>query len=306
MVRFWQIAAGDNKNKNDFSLWEYFVKNNRICVKYEKVDTDLQKHSFISKEAFDIFLKDKCGSDGLKKNELWKFFQEVQIGDLIIVTRGHSTYLGLGLITSNYQFDNLGFKNYKHFRDIQWVDTEKDEVNNWSHSTTTREIRDSEKGHESIIAFINSKMMKISIKNLQNIHEKIAQNNSLTTEEQDEIMGLEGKLKEQWKLHRYIERDYRLVYEYKKRHVNADTKCAGCLKTCADYYKEIKPINFFELHHLVPLAERKAVESSITQGKDVILLCPNCHTAIHRLLIKNKLKEMSIEDFRKYVQSRRD
>lgn len=109
--------------------------------------------------------------------------------------------------------------------------------------------------------------------------------------------GKEGrKIKKAFKEHLVRERDTKFRNKYRKlmKHV---INCPGCSLDANKKYNLKNPNRFLEMHHIEPLKHRK--KSSITTVNDVILLCPSCHRAIHRMMSENDERKISLVDFRR-------
>ncbi|WP_295722805.1 AAA family ATPase [uncultured Methanobrevibacter sp.] len=52
-------------------------------------------------------------------NTLWQFAQEIQIGDIIFIKKGKYNILGMGIVSSDYIFDEER-SYYKHVRKVDW------------------------------------------------------------------------------------------------------------------------------------------------------------------------------------------
>ena len=50
----------------------------------------------------------------------WEFANEMQIGDVIIVKKGHKKYLGWGVVTSEYYYDASKYSEYVSQRKVDW------------------------------------------------------------------------------------------------------------------------------------------------------------------------------------------
>ncbi|MCX6351780.1 MAG: HNH endonuclease [Bacteroidetes bacterium] len=100
----------------------------------------------------------------------------------------------------------------------------------------------------------------------------------------------EGKLKIIEK-HKTRERDGAFANEAKEYKLNISRKCEGCESDVAKDY-HLEPKRFLELHHIDPLAKRQI--NWITTINDVLLLCPNCHTAIHRYMARPEYRNSKI------------
>lgn len=62
-------------------------------------------------------------SEGVPSNDslaLWEFVYNIEQGDIIIAKRGRSSYLGYGIVQSDYQFDSSR-NDYHHIRKVKWI-----------------------------------------------------------------------------------------------------------------------------------------------------------------------------------------
>lgn len=97
-------------------------------------------------------------------------------------------------------------------------------------------------------------------------------------EEDDEYF--EGK--EAFRLHRYIERNQKLVKDAKKLFAKKHKGKLFCEICEFDFNKTYgeRGEGFIEAHHTKPISEMK--ENGITKIEDMIMLCSNCHRMIHK------------------------
>ena len=84
-----------------------------------------------------------------------------------------------------------------------------------------------------------------------------------------------------YKLHKYRERDARIIKQKKEHALDLTGKleCEACKFDFEKGYGK-KGRGFIECHHKHPLSEIK-VEQKTTLD-DLILICPNCHKIVHR------------------------
>jgi predicted HNH restriction endonuclease len=118
----------------------------------------------------------------------------------------------------------------------------------------------------------------------------------------DELQAYEGKTRMRLAGHKYVERDRRFVREYKKKHKGIKT-CVGCGMNPSKKFG-IQAIDFFELHHLIPLATRKSTENSMTLESDVELLCPNCHRLIHKIMTIKDTELVTIDLLKNFIDTK--
>lgn len=121
-------------------------------------------------------------------------------------------------------------------------------------------------------------------------------------ESDEELSCYEGKTKSNLKIHKITERDIKFVLNYKKKNKNIKD-CPGCgLKPMKAF--GIKAINFFDLHHITPLVSRRSDVNTITSENDVVLLCPNCHRLIHKLMTINDKTSVTLDELRNFIFQR--
>ena len=110
------------------------------------------------------------------------------------------------------------------------------------------------------------------------------------TQDDDEFS--EGK--QVLKKHIVRERNYSLIASAKKRfkEKNGSLYCEVCGFNFQKIYGELGD-DFIEAHHVKPVSEMK--ENELTKIEDIVMLCSNCHSMIHRRkpwLNKNELYKL--------------
>lgn len=98
------------------------------------------------------------------------------------------------------------------------------------------------------------------------------------------------------RVHTLLERNGPIVHIAKADFV----KKHGSLfcEACGFSFQQIYGIEFIEAHHILPLYQGKRK----TKGIDFMMLCANCHRAIH----SKKWREKSIDAFLEYMQGSKD
>ncbi|WP_368993916.1 HNH endonuclease [Caldifermentibacillus hisashii] len=66
-------------------------------------------------------------------------------------------------------------------------------------------------------------------------------------------------------------------------------------EACNFSFNKIYEIDFIEAHHILPLHKGKRVTKKI----DLIMLCANCHRAVHN----KKWNDKPIDDFLEYMKN---
>ena len=112
----------------------------------------------------------------------------------------------------------------------------------------------------------------------------------LTSNDEDFVEG-----KKFLRKHICIERNKKLITmakkQFKERH-NGKLFCEICGFSFVDKYGDIGK-DFIEAHHIKPVSEMKEGES--TNINDIVMVCSNCHSMIHRRkpwLNKNEIRDI--------------
>lgn len=112
--QYWVYAPGVKAGKFD-----EFYKEGIIAIDYSEVENP-EKYS--SKEELDEVLKSHYNDDLSHKNTaqcIWDFIHNVHIGDTIYAKKGVSEIIAVGVIMSEYKYDN-NRSNYKNIRLVDW------------------------------------------------------------------------------------------------------------------------------------------------------------------------------------------
>jgi len=97
------------------SEWERFHKENIIAIDFNC--DDLNK--FESREDMNKEIGLKADDKSNKTWNLW-LFKTANIGDVVFVTKGVNTCLGIGIIEGSYFFDE-NWDNFNHKRKVKWI-----------------------------------------------------------------------------------------------------------------------------------------------------------------------------------------
>ena len=115
---YWLFAPGKNAEK-----WTEFQEKNIMALGWGI--GDLSKYS--SKKELLNTLKNKNNDNSNPTNDAkanWDFINEIKIGDVIIAKKGISDYIGYGIVSSNYYYDEEQEKHgYESVRNVNWIKT---------------------------------------------------------------------------------------------------------------------------------------------------------------------------------------
>lgn len=119
-----------------------------------------------------------------------------------------------------------------------------------------------------------------------------------TLEEQNNEEFSEGKILT--RLHKYRERDSKIVKKKKNSVLNKENKlvCEVCNFDFAEFYGNELGYGFAECHHIIPLSQ--LAENHKTRIEDLAIVCANCHRMIH----KSKLS-IGIEELKNIIKSKK-
>jgi hypothetical protein len=113
--KYWLYAPGENA-----SMWDEFLQNGVMGLGWDELGN---LNDYSSKEEIANRLQELSDSDSSKANDAtanFDFKESINIGDVIIAKKGRSAYLGYGIVTSNYYYDET-VSQYKHKRKVNWI-----------------------------------------------------------------------------------------------------------------------------------------------------------------------------------------
>ena len=113
--KYWLYAPGSNANK-----WDEFYEEEIMALGWDSLG-DLK--DFKTKQDIANFLIEGSDSDSNQNNNSlanYEFANAIEIGDIIIVKKGRSEYLGYGIVTSGYTYDGTRLE-YKSVRKVNWI-----------------------------------------------------------------------------------------------------------------------------------------------------------------------------------------
>lgn len=113
--RFWLIAPGESGN-----FWEEFYDQGIIGIGWDKMG-DLSEFSNREEVQARLIQLYPEGSKTQSNNSLclWEFSKEMKEGDIVIAKRGQREYVGYGIVTSPYHFEDKR-EHFKHVRKVDW------------------------------------------------------------------------------------------------------------------------------------------------------------------------------------------
>ncbi len=113
--RYWLYSPGPSAKH-----WEEFYQDGVMRLGWESLG-DLTQYS--TKDEIVKRLQDIFDTDSSKKNDAtanWDFCNEIRKGDVIIAKKGRSKYIGYGIVTSDYYFDDTR-NDFNSTREVNWT-----------------------------------------------------------------------------------------------------------------------------------------------------------------------------------------
>jgi hypothetical protein len=114
-VKYWIYAPGEKAYK-----WDEFYSDGVMALGWDHLG-DLNQYE--SKEEIAQALREFDNSTGSKMNNSlanYEFKNIMQIGDVILVKKGTQEFVGVGIVKSDYYFDEAA-ADYKSRRKVQWI-----------------------------------------------------------------------------------------------------------------------------------------------------------------------------------------
>lgn len=223
-------------------------------------------------------------------------FNKLEVGDIVAVNNVRYGLFGIGVILSDYQFEQYkhatGHENidqyYSHFRKVQWID---DTYRSSAEIVAEGETSWKPRGTLGLVEYLPDYVSRL----LETFDHHVTQT-SMDSSNDQELIGYEGRMWEELRLHKWVERDKRFIIALRKK--LAHIKC--CMACGLDSAKEfdIARDRFLEAHHIVPLYQRRSDVITITRECDIALLCPNCHTLMHRYMSDQGGRALSVAELK--------
>ncbi|EMA64738.1 AAA family ATPase [Halorubrum lipolyticum] len=109
--------------KDNQGMWDTYLRTGRVFIGYGNTHADLTDAG--SRDEV-VATCDVAEDDENQKRfgYLNRFVNDLEIGDIIIATRKRDKLLGMGVVTSEYQYEDppqVGDKNDTHVREIKWL-----------------------------------------------------------------------------------------------------------------------------------------------------------------------------------------
>ena len=113
---FWLIAPGDN-------AWDWDSQRDEgvIAIGWDAFgNVSAYKNDYQTfLDDFKVVFKDGDKDKTVSAKQVWNFYKEIEIGDIVFARRGLHQIIGMGKVTSGYYYDDAR-NTYKNVRKVDW------------------------------------------------------------------------------------------------------------------------------------------------------------------------------------------
>ena len=115
--QYWLIAPGENAKK-----WDEYSKSGEIGIGWEelgnigKYDSD---YDSLQNDYIKIYQSANDNYRGSSPKQIWEFYKNIEIGDIIFARKGVRQIVGMGKVISDYIYDDSR-DEYKSIRKVEW------------------------------------------------------------------------------------------------------------------------------------------------------------------------------------------
>lgn len=115
-INYWIIAPGTNAAK-----WDEYSKSGEIGIGWDELGplSNYKKIEQVRDKYLEIWHPDNKDFASDAPNQIWNFYKNIQIGDIIIARKGVKQIIGLGKVTSDYFYDDKR-DEFFHLRKVNW------------------------------------------------------------------------------------------------------------------------------------------------------------------------------------------
>lgn len=104
-----------------------FINDNRVYLTWDNLPEDMS--AIPDYEGIKALLVSKYPAEGIRKvsnwsGQVWAFVLAIKKGDWIVMPRKNTPTIAIGEIKSPYKFDPSGGGDYRHYREVKWLNTE--------------------------------------------------------------------------------------------------------------------------------------------------------------------------------------
>jgi 5-methylcytosine-specific restriction protein B len=248
-IRYWIYAPGRNAQ-----YWDIYYKDGVMGLGWNETG-DL--NNFSSQYSIIEKLKEQIDTNRSFQNDslaCWEFYKVMKPGDIIIAKKGIRTYLGYGIVESDYYFDP-GRRDYNHLRKVKWISKGE-----WKEEDRPIPIKTLTDITKRILYVKKLKaLLNISIPGIGEVNEPVKSSEPSDAGIQYWWINANQKY---WKIDNYIEGQLQTYTTHNE---------AGNKRRIYEYFKLVKPGDLIIGYQSSPILRVKAlfeVTSDITQDEN--------------------------------------
>ena len=119
--RVFKMSLGPKRNREDEKLYQDAIELNHVRLNFDDVDITDQKYSNYD-EILELFRNHKIAHEkkAYKAWTLQRFKNQMQVGDIVIVSWGVGMFRAIGEITGEYEYRERAEPGYRHYRSVKW------------------------------------------------------------------------------------------------------------------------------------------------------------------------------------------
>jgi hypothetical protein len=267
MEKIWIIGTGKDVGNLRKRVWNDFSSSGLVGIDFE-IGHDISTFTPRDDQSFDGYINSfgrNIGSETSK--QFWQFLYEIDIGHWIVARRGVDKVLGIGRVTSDYQYREYDEQNIRHFRNVEWLSRQERTLQPPTAGTTVRRL-ERDNNWWGAISSILSGLEEASPVTLVNEAER---------QKFTEGRATKALVK---RIERSSEARRACIEHYMRENGWDHIECAICTFSFNQKYGEIGD-GFIHIHHLKPLHEIDE-EYQVNPEDDLVPVCPNCHAMLHK------------------------
>lgn len=115
-VKYWMYSPGEGA-----SMWDKFYNEGVMAIGWDEIGN---LNDYPQKKDIKYKLQEIYNDKSSHKNDvhaLWQFANEIQKGDVIFAKKGWNEIIGVGIVNSDYTFDDTYDNHFHHIRKVNWI-----------------------------------------------------------------------------------------------------------------------------------------------------------------------------------------
>ena len=130
MAGYWVIAPVESDPPDQFDkVWQFDLANNVITIGWVELgDISKMSRQALSDAVAMTYPEKPASTRGLISNMLWRFYKEIDVGDLVIARRGRKVLAAVGQVTERavYSPTKNPHIDYPNVLGVSWRDSPRE------------------------------------------------------------------------------------------------------------------------------------------------------------------------------------